>query len=146
MTEQPYKPKRQQRAKDDFGSKTKPKGSAVVGRQATTLFGAGPNAPKPGVTSEARIAAIKAAEIAAKLQLDFLSAYAEKVTKLRQVDDSADAIIELVNSNSLKMINDAIDRAHGKATSSVDLTSSDGSAAAPSVIRIVSVNPDQDGS
>lgn len=144
MTEPPKK-RRQQRAKDDFGSPTKKKGAPVVGNQAKTLFGQ-PGAPKPGVTSEARIAAIKAAEIAAKLQLDFLTAYAEKVTKLRQVDDSADAVIDLVNSNSLKMINDAIDRAHGKATSSVDLTSSDGSAAAPSVIRIVSVNPDKDGS
>lgn len=120
---EPPKKRRQQRPKDDFGSPTKQKGAPVVGRQASTLFGAGPNAPKPGVTSEQRIATIKAAEIAAKLQLEFLTAYADKVTKLRQLDDSADQIIELVNSNSLKMLGDALDRAYGKATSSVDVTS-----------------------
>lgn len=133
------KPKRQQRAKDDFGSKTKQKGSPVVGKQASTLFGQ-PNAPKPGVTSAQRILAIRAAELAAKLQVDFLEEIDKHVTALRKKGATAE-VIAVATANVRGIMTDAMDREFGKAGSSIDITSSDGSAKLPNVIKLV--GPDE---
>lgn len=137
-----YKPRRKQRPKDDFGSTTKKKGAPVVGKQATTLFGAGPNAPKPGVTSAQRILAIRAAELAAKLQVDFLEEIDSHVTKARKSGASADVIATLT-TNVLNLMKDAMDREFGKAGQTLDLTTN-GESVAPTQIQLVAVRPTDD--
>lgn len=136
------KPKRKQRGPNDLGSKTKPKGAPVVGNQAKTLFGQ-PGAPKPGITKEAARLKVRAAELAAKLQVDFLEAVDDKVTEARQAGASA-AVIEQLTTNVLNLMKDALDREFGKAGASLDLTSSDGSQAAPTQINLVAVRPKND--
>lgn len=118
------KPKRKQLRKDDFSSTTKQKGAAVVGNQAKTLFGQ-PGAPKPGVTSAQRILAIRAAELAAKLQVDFLEEIDSHVTAARKSGASADVIATLT-TNVLNLMKDAMDREFGKAGQTLDLKSTDG--------------------
>lgn len=119
--QKPEKPKRKRTTKHGPESQSKQKGSPVVGRQSETVFG-GIRGNIPGQTSEQRKATIKAAELAAKMQLSFLEAYVKRIEELQTLDQGAE-IIALVNANSLKLLNDAIDRAHGKATSSLDVTS-----------------------
>lgn len=136
-----YKPRRKQRPKDDFGSKTKPKGAPVVGKQATTLFGQ-PGAPKPGVTSAQRILAIRAAELAAKLQVDFLEEIDSHVTAARKAGASADVIATLT-TNVLNLMKDAMDREFGKAGQTLDLTTN-GESVAPTQIQLVAVRPTDD--
>lgn len=129
-------PKRKQRGPNDYGSKTKKKGAPVVGGQARTLFGSGPDAPKPGITKEAARLKVRAAELAAKLQVDFLEAVDDKVSEARRGGASA-AVIEQLTTNVLNLMKDALDREFGKAGASLDLTSSDGTAKLPNVIRLV---------
>lgn len=137
------KPKRKQRGPNDMGSKTKPKGSPVVGNQAKTLFGQ-PGAPKPGITKEAARLKVRAAELAAKLQVDFLEAVDDKVSEARRAGASA-AVIEQLTTNVLNLMKDALDREFGKAGASLDLTSSDGTAKLPNVIRLVGPEKPTDG-
>lgn len=122
--EEPKQP-RKRRGTNDFGSKTKPKGTPVVGKQAETLFGSVRGNPA-GCTKEAALRRHQAAEIAATVQLEFLQAYAKKIKEIQDKSESADQVIELVNAHSLKLLDSVMDRAFGKAGSTIDLTSSDG--------------------
>lgn len=137
------KPKRQRTTKHGPESKTKRKGTPPTERQRETMFGGVRSNPQ-GQTSEWRKATIKASELAAKMQLEFLTAYADKIDELRSLDKS-DEIIALVNANSLKLLNDAIDRAHGKAGSSIDVTSN-GESVGPQTIRLIAATGVPDGS
>jgi len=106
-----------------------------VGR--ATQFG-GPRGNPQRMTGEHRKAMHKAAELAAIAQVGWLEALAE------QIDAATlpEAALASLRADTLRLVQDALDRAHGKAVQQVDSTSSDGSAAAPTTIRIVSVKPD----
>jgi hypothetical protein len=112
----------------------------------STRFGQ-PGGNKPGVTSDQRKATIRAAEArekaavkAAKIQDMMLGAVVEELEK---ADDPA-AVMMHIRADILRLVQDALDRGYGKAGASIDVTSSDGSAAMPSVIRLV--GPDSDDS
>lgn len=131
----PHKPKRQQ--KKGRPSKTKPKGSPVVGRQAETLFGA-KNGNTPGVTSAQKKAAYRAAELAQIAT----TAWLENLVKL--VNAEPDKALQHLDNTRLALVNSAQDRGFGKAQSSLDVTSSDGSARLPSVIQLVGPDAESD--
>lgn len=111
-------------------SKTKQKGTPVAGAQSETLFG-GPRGPTPGKTREQKLAELEAAEKAAKARDIMLGAVLEQ---LEAVDANKLAFIQ---KDILALIHNALDRGWGKAQSNIDVTSSDGSASMPSVIRLV---------
>lgn len=116
-----YKPNRQQ--KKGRPSKTKPKGSPVVGNQGKTLFGQ-PGAPKPGRTSRQAQFAMKAAEYAAVLAEGFLEQAKKEFDEAVARGDSREALA-LLSTNLLGLMKDQMDRHNGKAVNKVDLTSSD---------------------
>lgn len=134
------KNKRQQ--KKGRPSKTKPKGSPVVGRQAETLFGA-PNGNTPGLTSKQKLLAYRASELAAELSVDFLEEIKGHVDRARAAGNGAEAI-QALTTNALALMRDAMDRSFGKAQSSVDLTSNGETVNAPTQIQLVAVRPKND--
>lgn len=102
---------------------------------------------KPGVasnpggkTSEHRKAEIRAAELAAKVQLDLVEALANTIDQA----DGDEVAIASIRSDVLKLLKDAQDRGYGTPKSSVDLSSEDGSLTPPSKIEIISVGVDED--
>lgn len=120
------KPKRKQRGPNDMGSKTKKKGAPVVGGQARTLFGAGPDAPRPGITKEAARLKVVNAEIAARLSNYMLESLEQIITDAIKRGVPED-VIAMNTANNLALMRDAMDREYGKAGATVDLKSSDGS-------------------
>lgn len=136
------KPVRKQRGPNDLGSKTKKKGAPVSGNQAKTLYGQ-PGAPKPGITKEAARLKVVNAEIAARLSNYMLSSVEQLVEDAikRGVPEE---VVALNTTNTLALMKDALDREYGKAGATVDLTSSDGSQAAPTQINLVAVRPKND--
>lgn len=85
-----------------------------------------------GKTSEHRAAEVKAAELAAKVQLELVQALANVLGQAEGDDEKINAI----KSDILKLLKDAQDRGFGAPTQPQEITSPDGSAG-PAVIRIV---------
>lgn len=88
-----------------------------------TQFGAGNNANPQGKTSAHRKAEIRAAELAAKVQLDLIEALSNTLDAAEGDEKKLDAI----RSDVLKLLKDAQDRGYGQPTAKQDHTSSDGS-------------------
>ena len=86
-----------------------------------------------GKTSEHRKAEIEAAELAAKVRLGLVSAFANLVQG-KASDEERHA---LLNSDALRLLKDSEDRGFGAPTQPVDNTSSDGSASLPTRIMLV---------
>ena len=86
-----------------------------------------------GKTSEHRKAEIEAAELAAKVRLGLVSAFANLVQG-KASDEERHA---LLNSDALRLLKDSEDRGFGAPTQPVDSTSSDGSARLPTRIELV---------
>lgn len=133
-------PKRKRATKYGADSTTKQKGSPVVGRQSETMFGSGPRANRPGITSETAKLRVKNAEIAARLSNHMLSSV-EKLVEDAISRGVPEDIVSLNTTNTLSLMKDAMDREYGKAGGSLDVTSSDGSAKLPTVIQLVGPEP-----
>ncbi len=92
-----------------------------------------------GKTKEHRQAEVRAAELAAKVQLDLVQALSNTLDAADGDEDKLAAI----KADVLKLLKDAQDRAYGSPTQQVDNTSSDGTMA-PAVIRIVAAPMPED--
>lgn len=93
-----------------------------------------------GKTSEHRKAEIRAAELAAKVQLDLVEALSNTLDAAEGDEDKLAAI----KADVLKLLKDAQDRGYGAPKSSMDLSSEDGSMTPPTTVQIVPVVPSSD--
>lgn len=84
-----------------------------------TRFQPGQSGNPGGKTAEQRKAEVEAAELAAKVQRAMLEALAEHVS------DNPAAALEAIKADPLRLIKDAMDRAHGQPTQPVDLRGPD---------------------
>lgn len=100
-----------------------------------TQFQPGQSGNPGGKTSEHRKAEIRAAELAAKVQLDLVEALSNTLDKAAGDEDKLAAI----KADVLKLLKDAQDRGYGTPKSSIDIESPDGSLSPPSVVQIVPV-------
>lgn len=91
-----------------------------------------------GKTSEHRKAEIRAAELAAKVQLDLITALANAVDECDGDVGKLDYLTKEVNT----LLKNAQDRGFGQPVAPQEITSPDGSAG-PSVIRIVAAAPNK---
>lgn len=89
----------------------------------STRFVAGVSGNPAGQTSEHRKAVIRAAEVAAKVSEELVMA----VASVLETAGNDGEKLELLKSDTLRLLKEVQDRAHGTAKSSVDLTSEDGS-------------------
>jgi len=89
-----------------------------------------------GKTSEHRKAEIRAAELAAKVQLDLVEALSNTLDAAEGDEDKLAAI----KADVLKLLKDAQDRGYGSPKSSMDLSSEDGSMTPPTTVQIVPVS------
>ena len=89
----------------------------------STRFVAGVSGNPAGQTSEHRKAVIRAAETAALVSEELVSAVANVLAAAGNDDDK----LALLRADTLKLLKDVQDRAHGTPKSSVDLSSEDGS-------------------
>ena len=103
-----------------------------------TRFKPGQSGNPGGKTASHRAAEVKAAELAAKVQLDLVQALANAI----DAQDGDEARIDHIRSDVLKLLKDAQDRGFGQPTQPQEITSPDGSAG-PSVIRIVAAAPNK---
>lgn len=87
-----------------------------------TRFKKGQVANPGGKTSEHRRAEIRAAELAAKVQLDLV----EALSNTLDTADGDEAKLAAIKADVLKLLKDAQDRGYGAPKSSVDLSSEDG--------------------
>jgi len=94
-----------------------------------------PRGPQPGKTSEHRQAEIRAAELAAKVQLELVEALHNVLVKA----DGDEVKISAIKADVLKLIKDAQDRAFGVPKAAIDLSSEDGTMAPPQIVRIEAV-------
>ncbi len=101
-----------------------------------TRFGAGNNANPNGKTSAHRKAEIRAAELAAKVQLDLVEALANAVDECGEDKKKLAYLNKEVNA----LLKNAQDRGYGAPKSSVDLSSQDGTLTPPQTIQIVPVS------
>jgi hypothetical protein len=88
-----------------------------------------------GKTSEHRKAEIRAAELAAKVQLDLVEALSNVLDRA----EGDEAKLVAIKADVLKLIKDAQDRAFGTPKAALDLSSDDGSMSPPSVVKIEAV-------
>src|SRR5690606_9607896 len=116
MTETPKPRKRS--TKSTGPSKTKQKGAPVVGRQAETLFGSGIRANPSGLSREQALLRDENGKLAEKAQHTWLK------TLVSKLDEAPDDALDQLRTDTLRLVQDAIDRAQGKAVASVDVTSS----------------------
>lgn len=104
-----------------------------------TKWKPGVSANPGGKTSAHRKAEVRAAEVAAKIQLDLVNALDEWLSEADKPADKAGAI----KADVLKLLKDAQDRGFGAPTQPTEITSPDGSLA-PTTVQIVAVKPDDD--
>lgn len=102
-----------------------------------TRFGAGNNANPNGKTSEHRKAEIKAAEIAAKIQLELLEALHETFENA-----GSSQKVDQIRNEVLKLLKDSQDRGFGAPTQPTEISNPDGSMS-PTTVKIVAVKPDE---
>ena len=88
-----------------------------------------------GKTSEHRKAEIRAAELAAKVQLDLV----EALSNTLDAAEGDEGKLAAIKADVLKLLKDAQDRGYGTPKSSVDLSSEDGSMSQPTTVRIEAV-------
>lgn len=100
-----------------------------------TRFGAGNNANPNGKTSEHRKAEIRAAELAAKVQLDLV----EALSNTLDAAEGDETKLAAIKADVLKLLKDAQDRGYGTPKSSFDLSSEDGSMSPPTTVKIEAV-------
>jgi hypothetical protein len=100
-----------------------------------TRFVPGQSGNPGGKTSEHRKAEIRAAELAAKVQLDLVEALHNTIVSAG--DDKVK--LEAIRADVLKLLKDAQDRAFGTPKASIDLESPEGTLSAPQRVEIVSV-------
>lgn len=106
-------------------------------------FGDNPdNINRAGQTAEARKAAYRAGEKAAKAKEKLVDALLAEIEAREGVP--AD-VLDLVSPQVNALVKEALDRAYGQSKASVDLSSDDGSMTPVSRIELVSVKPKQDG-
>lgn len=94
-----------------------------------------------GKTSAHRRAEIRAAELAAKVQLELVEALHNVLLKA----DGDEAKIGAIRADVLKLIKDAQDRAFGTPKASIDLESPEGTMTPPQIVRIEAVAGKSDG-
>lgn len=88
-----------------------------------------------GKSSAHRKAEIRAAELAAKVQLDLIEALSNTLDAAE-----GDAVkLEAIKSDVLKLLKDAQDRGFGTPKSSLDLSSDDGTMSPPTRVELVAV-------
>lgn len=92
-----------------------------------------------GKTSEHRKAEVRAAELAAKIQLDLVEALSSAVDGC---DGDKEKLVYL-NKEVNALLKNAQDRGYGAPKSSMDISSTDGSLSPPSVVQIVPVRADR---
>ena len=97
-----------------------------------TRFGAGNKANPNGKTSEHRKAEIRAAELAAKVQLDLVEALHNTLAKAGEDE----AKLVAIKADVLRLLKDSQDRAFGSPKQAIDLESPDGSMTPPQIVRI----------
>ena len=88
----------------------------------STQFKPGVSGNPGGKSSSHRKAEIKAAELAAGIQLELVEALAETFKDAKSADK-----VEQIRGDILKLLKDSQDRGFGQATQPIDATSSDGS-------------------
>lgn len=88
-----------------------------------------------GKTSEHRQAEIRAAELAAKVQLELVEALHNVLVKA----EGDEAKLGAIKADVLKLIKDAQDRAFGVPKAAIDLSSEDGTMTPPQIVRIEAV-------
>lgn len=103
----------------------------------STQFKPGVSGNPGGKSSAHRKAEIKAAELAAKVQLGFVQALANLVEEA-QGDNKK---LEFLNKEVNALIKNAQDRGFGAPTQPTEITNPDGSLA-PTTVQIVAVKPD----
>lgn len=135
--EEPKKPRPRRSVLDKTPSKTKPKGSPVVGRQAETLFGSKIRPNPAGLSRDQALRRYRNGELAEQIQEEWLTTL---LTRIKAVPQSA---LDELRSDTLRLVQDAIDRAQGKAVAAVEITNPDESLK-PTTIRLVAAKPDDD--
>ncbi len=103
-----------------------------------TRFKPGESGNPGGKTSEHRKAEIRAAELAALVQLEWMESLFKLVKESKEDSDK----IAYINKEMNTLVKNAQDRGFGAPQQHVDNTSSDGSASLPS--RIILTGPDDD--
>lgn len=104
----------------------------------STQFKPGVSGNPGGKSSAHRKAEVRAAEIAAGIQLELVEALAETFKDAKSTDK-----VEQIRGDILKLLKDSQDRAYGTPTQPTEITSPDGSLA-PTTVQIVAVKPDDD--
>lgn len=104
-----------------------------------TKWKPGVSANPGGKTSAHRKAEVRAAEVAAKIQLDLVNALDEFLSEASKPADK----VEQIRGDILKLLKDSQDRAYGTPTQPTEITNPDGSLA-PTTVQIVAVKPDDD--
>lgn len=101
-----------------------------------TQFKPGQSGNPGGKTSSHRQLEVKAAELAARIQFDLVTALSDVVK------DGGTIALEQIKGDVLKLIKDAQDRGYGAPVQVLDNTSSDGTMT-PTVINLVPVSANQ---
>lgn len=129
MTEE-IKPKRKRTVKGQTTNMGRKKGTPPTDKQRETMFG-GPRGNPSGLSRDQALQRYENGKKAERIQGAWLDALLEAQEKL-----GPQALSEL-RADTLRLVTDALDRANGKAVAAVEVTSPDGSATMPSVIRLV---------
>lgn len=135
MTE-PKLPRPRRSGLDKTPSKTKPKGTPPTEKQRETMFG-GIRSNPHGLSREQALRRYRNGELAEQIQEEWLTTL---LTRIKAVPQSA---LEELRSDTLRLVQDAIDRAQGKAVAAVEITNPDESLK-PTTIRLVAAKPDDD--
>ena len=93
-----------------------------------------------GKTSAHRKAEVRAAELAAKAQLDLVEALSYALDNAKNNEEK----IAQIRADVLKLLKDSQDRGFGAPTQPTEISNPDGSLA-PQTVKIVAVTPDADG-
>lgn len=101
-----------------------------------TQFKPGQSGNPGGKTREHRQAEIRAAELAAKVQLDLVEALASAIDKASSDQERVDQI----RADVLKLLKDSQDRGFGAPTQPTEISNPDGSLV-PQTVKIVAVSP-----
>lgn len=102
-----------------------------------TQFKPGQSGNPGGKTREHRQAEIRAAELAAKAQLDLVEALSDALDNAKNNEEK----LEQIRSDVLKLLKDSQDRGFGAPTQPTEISNPDGSLA-PHTVKIVAVAPD----
>lgn len=85
-----------------------------------------PGNPGGGKTAEQRKLEYEAAEMAAKIRHKLLSVITEKMSGAADAETSAEDVLKLLTPETLRLMKDSEDRAHGTPKASVEQSGPDG--------------------